>query len=49
MRELQSLLADSNDIPVQIPTPVDIYVLFFFWGGQAYCMAGHSADILFTL
>ena len=48
MRELQSLLADSNDIPVQIPTPVDIYVLFF-GGGQAYCMAGHSADILFTL
>jgi hypothetical protein len=48
LRELQSLPADSNDIPVRIPAQVDIAVLFFL-GGQAYCMAGHSAEILFTL
>jgi hypothetical protein len=47
-RELQSLPADSNDIHVRILAEVDIAVLFFL-GGQTYCMAGHSADILFTL
>ena len=31
IRELQSLPADSNDIPVRIPAQVDIAVLFF-WG-----------------
>ena len=49
LRELRSLPADRNDIRVRIPARVDIAVLFFLWEEQAYCVAGHSADILFTL
>ena len=48
LRELQSLPTDSDDILVRILAQIDIAVLFFL-GGQAYCMARHGADILFTL
>ena len=45
LRELQSLPADSNDIPVRIPAQVDIAVLFFFWGTgilYGWTQCGHN-------
>ena len=48
LRELQSLPADSYDIPVRIPTQLDIAVLFF-WGDRHIVWQDAVRTYFFTL